>query len=70
MDALRAQGERASEAVDGVSVEMDLQYRDIENPLQLYFAPDESDDRHADLALIRHQAQCDLGGSIVGGKWG
>ena len=26
----RAQGERASEAVDGVSVEMDLQYRDIE----------------------------------------
>ena len=28
--ASRAQGERASEAVDGVPVEMDLQYRDIE----------------------------------------
>ena len=67
--ASRAQGERASEAVDGVSVEMDLQYRDIEKSASAAIslcALDESDDRHADLAPIRHQAQCDLGGSIVG----
>ena len=67
--ASRAQGERASEAVDGVPVEMDLQYRDIEKSASAAIslcALDESDDRHADLAPIRHQAQCDLGGSIVG----
>ena len=33
-------------------------------------ALDESDDRHADSAPIRHQAQCDLGGSIVGANGG
>ena len=73
-DALRARkASGRSEAVDGVPVEMDLQYRDIrENPLQLQnflFAlwTDESDDRHTlDSAPIRHQARCDLGGSIVG----
>ena len=67
--ASRAQGERASEAVDGVPVEMDLQYRDIEKSASAAIslcALDESDDRHADSAPIRHQAQCDLGGSIVG----
>ena len=58
------------EAVDGVSVEMDLQYRDIEKSASAAIslcALDESDDRHAGFgATIRHQAQCDLGGSIVG----
>ena len=49
--ASRAQGERASEAVDGVPVEMDLQYRDIEKSASAAIslcALDESDDRHAD----------------------
>ena len=68
-DGMRFARERASEAVDGVPVEMDLQYRDIEKSASAAIslcALDESDDRHADSAPIRHQAQCDLGGSIVG----
>ena len=51
--ASRAQGERASEAVDGVSVEMDLQYRDIEKSASALFplrSGREGDDRHADSA--------------------
>ena len=68
----RARRAEASEAVDGVSVEMDLQYRDIEKirfSCQFPFcALDESE--VIGIADFRrqygHQAQCDLGGSIVG----
>ena len=74
--ASRAQGERASEAVDGVSVEMDLWYRDIEkirfSCSNFLCALDESDDRHADLALqygIKLSAISAVG-SIVGANEG
>ena len=63
--ASRAQGERASEAVDGVPVEMDLQYRDIEKSASAAIslcALDESDDR----TLIRRQYGIKLSAISVG----
>lgn len=63
------QGERATEAVDGRAVEMDLHHGDYEEPSAAAISicvVDAGDDPYADPTQVRHQTQRGIGGSPIG----